>query len=290
MGLAAQEINVDRFLSIRQILVYHAGYHGIGRKAAARRADELLALFRLDDKADVRAYELSGGMQRRLVLTRALMHRPRLGGLRTGDHGGGDGLVSSTGTPALPAYDESFRAERSPFLWFREREVQRGLPAVAPDSTVDSTGCRRGGSDGPALGACVDRPLPPNLSQRRLSDPHRMSTSQRGAPYHRLTIGESCPTTRRPGPLGRAAGRPASPRWCGGVDRGMRNLIPAVTALTAAVAVLAAPTTAGQGLHRPSQRPRLLPHRESRRPTPTEPRHPRPRRWAGPYPRSGPPP
>ncbi|WP_333761430.1 hypothetical protein [Streptomyces sp. IBSBF 2390] len=36
LGPAAQEINVDRFLSIRQILVYHAGYHGIGRKAAAR--------------------------------------------------------------------------------------------------------------------------------------------------------------------------------------------------------------------------------------------------------------
>ncbi|MGW7602936.1 ABC transporter ATP-binding protein [Streptomyces antimycoticus] len=65
-------------LSIRQILVYHAGYHGIGRKAAAQRAAELLTLFRLDDKADVRAYELSGGMQRRLVLARALMHRPRL--------------------------------------------------------------------------------------------------------------------------------------------------------------------------------------------------------------------
>jgi ABC-2 type transport system ATP-binding protein len=60
LGLAEQEINVDRFLSIRQILIYHAGYHGIGRKAAVRRVDELLEVFRLDSKATARAYELSG--------------------------------------------------------------------------------------------------------------------------------------------------------------------------------------------------------------------------------------
>jgi ABC-2 type transport system ATP-binding protein len=78
IGLAEQEINVDRFLSVRQLLVYHAGYHGIGRKTAVRRADELLTLFGLERKADGRAYELSGGMQRRLVLARALCHQPRL--------------------------------------------------------------------------------------------------------------------------------------------------------------------------------------------------------------------
>jgi ABC-2 type transport system ATP-binding protein len=78
IGLAEQDINVDRFLSVRQILVYHAGFHGIGRKTAVRRAEELLQLFRLEDKADGRAYELSGGMQRRLVIARALMHQPRL--------------------------------------------------------------------------------------------------------------------------------------------------------------------------------------------------------------------
>ncbi|MFD4412744.1 ATP-binding cassette domain-containing protein [Streptomyces sp. NPDC058476] len=76
LGLAEQEINVDRFLSIRQILIYHAGYHGIGRKAAVRRADELLEVFRPDSKAAARDYELSGGMQRRLVLAGAHARSP----------------------------------------------------------------------------------------------------------------------------------------------------------------------------------------------------------------------
>jgi ABC-2 type transport system ATP-binding protein len=78
IGLAEQDIDVDRFLSVRQLLVYHAGYHGIGRKSAVLRADELLEQFGLAHKADGRAYELSGGMQRRLVLARARIHQPRL--------------------------------------------------------------------------------------------------------------------------------------------------------------------------------------------------------------------
>ncbi len=78
IGLAEPEINVDRFLSVRQLLIYHAGYHGIGRKEAVRRADELLEVFGLETKAHGPAYELSGGMQRRLIIARALTHRPRL--------------------------------------------------------------------------------------------------------------------------------------------------------------------------------------------------------------------
>ena len=78
VGLAEQDINVDRFLTVRQVLVYHAGYYGLGRREAGRRADEALELLGLASKAKVTAPELSGGMQRRLVLARALLNRPRL--------------------------------------------------------------------------------------------------------------------------------------------------------------------------------------------------------------------
>jgi ABC-2 type transport system ATP-binding protein len=78
VGLAEQDINVDRFLTIRQVLVYHGGYHGLGRREASRRADEALDLLGLRSKAGATAPELSGGMQRRLVLARALLNRPQL--------------------------------------------------------------------------------------------------------------------------------------------------------------------------------------------------------------------
>jgi ABC-2 type transport system ATP-binding protein len=68
VGLAEQEINLDRFLNIGEMLVYHAGYHGIGRREAQGRARELLDLFKLGGKAKSRHTELSGGMQRRLLL------------------------------------------------------------------------------------------------------------------------------------------------------------------------------------------------------------------------------
>ncbi len=78
VGLAEQDVNLDRFLNIFEILVYHAGYHGIGRGEARRRARELMDLFRLADKARRHPHELSGGMRRRVLFARALMHRPRL--------------------------------------------------------------------------------------------------------------------------------------------------------------------------------------------------------------------
>ena len=78
VGLAEQDINLDRFLTVRETLVYHAGYFGMAREAAEERAEEMIDIFGLGSKSDVRAPRLSGGQRRRLLLARALMHRPRL--------------------------------------------------------------------------------------------------------------------------------------------------------------------------------------------------------------------
>jgi ABC-2 type transport system ATP-binding protein len=78
IGLAEQDINLDRFLTVRETLVYHGGYFGMGKGDARERAEEMIGVFGLQAKADVRAPKLSGGQRRRLLLARALMHRPRL--------------------------------------------------------------------------------------------------------------------------------------------------------------------------------------------------------------------
>ena len=78
VGLSPQEYNFDRYLNIRDILIYQAGYYGLRGKAVEQRADELLELFDLTSKAKQVYTRLSGGMKRRLTIARALMHQPRL--------------------------------------------------------------------------------------------------------------------------------------------------------------------------------------------------------------------
>ncbi|MBA3865070.1 MAG: ABC transporter ATP-binding protein [Solirubrobacterales bacterium] len=78
VGLAPQEINLDHFLTAEETLDFHGGYFGMPKRARRERTEELLETFSLTAKAGDRTRTLSGGMKRRLVLARALMHRPRL--------------------------------------------------------------------------------------------------------------------------------------------------------------------------------------------------------------------
>src|SRR3954470_14368658 len=78
IGVAEQEPNLDRFLTVREALLYHGGYFGLTRIESLQRAEAMIDVFDLRDKADVRAPKLSGGMRRRLLLARALLHEPRL--------------------------------------------------------------------------------------------------------------------------------------------------------------------------------------------------------------------
>jgi len=78
VGVAEQDPNLDRFLTVREALIYHGGYFGLTKDESERRAEEMIDVFDLRAKADVRAPKLSGGQRRRLLLARALLHEPRL--------------------------------------------------------------------------------------------------------------------------------------------------------------------------------------------------------------------
>jgi ABC-2 type transport system ATP-binding protein len=78
IGLAPQEYNFDRYLSIRDVLIFQAGYFGLRGPKVNERADMLLERFGLASKAKGEYTRLSGGMKRRLTLARALIHEPKL--------------------------------------------------------------------------------------------------------------------------------------------------------------------------------------------------------------------
>ncbi len=78
VGLAPQELNLDWFLTAEETLDFHGAYFGMPKRARRERTAELLDAFQLTGKRDERTRSLSGGMKRRLVLARALMHRPPL--------------------------------------------------------------------------------------------------------------------------------------------------------------------------------------------------------------------
>lgn len=77
-GLAPQETNLDWFLTVEETLDFHGGYYGMSKVERKKRIDQLLKDFSLEDKRKTNSRLLSGGMKRRVVLARALMHRPKL--------------------------------------------------------------------------------------------------------------------------------------------------------------------------------------------------------------------
>ena len=78
LGLVPQEVNFSQFETPLEILLNQAGYYGIGRRLAQARAEKYLSLLSLWDRRHEISRNLSGGMKRRLMIARALVHEPRL--------------------------------------------------------------------------------------------------------------------------------------------------------------------------------------------------------------------
>lgn len=78
IGLVPQEVNLNQWELVGNIVMTQAGYYGLPRKLARERAEKYLKALRLWDRRDEPARNLSGGMKRRLMIARALVHEPKL--------------------------------------------------------------------------------------------------------------------------------------------------------------------------------------------------------------------
>lgn len=76
LGVVPQELVLDTFFTVREALDMHAGYYGVPK--GKRRTDEIIEAMGLGDKADIHSRRLSGGMRRRLLIAKALVHSPKV--------------------------------------------------------------------------------------------------------------------------------------------------------------------------------------------------------------------
>ncbi|MAQ42919.1 MAG: ABC transporter ATP-binding protein [Candidatus Marinimicrobia bacterium] len=78
IGLSPQEINLDVFFTIKELLTFQGGYFGLSLSESKKRVEKLLYDLGLEDKVNAKARELSGGMKRRVQIAKALVHDPEL--------------------------------------------------------------------------------------------------------------------------------------------------------------------------------------------------------------------
>ena len=78
LGVVPQEFNFGGFVKVKDIIITQAGFYGIPRKIAVERTEHYLKALGLWDKRDVQSMRLSGGMKRRLMIARALIHEPKI--------------------------------------------------------------------------------------------------------------------------------------------------------------------------------------------------------------------
>ena len=78
IGVIPQELNLSPFEKVEDVLIHQAGYYGVPVAIARKRAQNLLEQLELADKKNTRVIHLSGGMKRRLLIARALLHHPKI--------------------------------------------------------------------------------------------------------------------------------------------------------------------------------------------------------------------
>ena len=78
IGVSSQEFNIDEYFSVYKTLWYQAGYYGIPENKRSKLIDEVLEIMSLMDKKYTAVHHLSGGMKRRLMLAKAVIHKPKI--------------------------------------------------------------------------------------------------------------------------------------------------------------------------------------------------------------------